>query len=443
MRAGFSRIVVVTLLAVGLVACQADTPTPPQQTLSASYAPSVSTAPSARTTPEAAPRAARLEPGPQTGYEFALDGTVVAQRRINVANDPAPVTVDRRRAVPTRPGFYLRVTSGRLAGYEVLESPVSYLVGIAGSTRYDAPQTVTLAAGRYLGYRFDTAWRMTETRFRALTLPTSRTAERRAVIDGRPYLLMSSGGWSGWWLPIGRPLALRAQPITCQVPTKPPAGASQVLRTVSTSDPEVALTFDLGGRLDPALAIVERLVLDRVCATVHPSGATALTADGTEVMQLIAAHPELFEVGNHTMHHCNLVVGGDGSSCPVNPPTTKQIQAELTQAEAVIRDLTGWEPAPYWRPPFGAYDAHALSAAAALGYTKTLMWDVDTIDWLRTEDGGPTAASMQDKVVVNATKGSIVLMHLGGYHTYDALPGMVLRLRHAGLTPTTVSDLLD
>jgi hypothetical protein len=34
-------------------------------------------------------------------------------------------------------------------------------------------------------------------------------------------------------------------------------------------------------------------------------------------------------------------------------------------------------------------------------------------------------------------------MHLGGYHTYDALPSMVMRLRAAGLQPTSISDLLD
>lgn len=346
-------------------------------------------------------------------------------------------------AVPGRPGFYLHVTTGQLAGYEVLESPVSYLVGIAGNRTFDPPKTVTLAAGRYLGYRFDDQWRLTATRYRAAATTLTRTADRRAVINGRPYVLISSSGWTDWWMPIPRPLGLRGQPITCEVPAKPPAGASQVLTRVSTDDPEVALTFDMGGRLDPALRIVERLVLDRVCATVHPTGATALTATGTAVMEMITAHPELFEVGNHTMHHCNLVVGGEGASCPATPPTTAQIQAELAQGEDVIRDLTGWEPAPYWRPPYGAYDAHALSAAAAVGYTKALMWDVDTIDWMPTADGGPTAASMQDKVVTNARSGSIVLMHLGGYHTYDALPGMVLRLRQGGLTPTTVSDLLD
>ena len=434
MRGGITRIAVVTLLGTGLVTCPARSPTP-DETPSSAYA--------ALAMHAAAAKPARLEPGPQTGYQFSADGAVLAQRQVRVVNAPAAVTVDRRWAVPDRPGFYLHVTTGRLAGYDVLESPVSYIIGIAGNRTFDHSEAGDAGRRPLPGLPVRRQWRLTETRYRTVAAPLTRSADRRAVINGRPYLLMSSSGWTDWWMPIPRPLGLRGQPITCEVRAKPAAGASQVLTRVPTDDPEVALTFDLGGRLDPALTIVERLVLDRVCATLHPTGAIALTAPASAVMRLIAAHPELFEVGNHTMHHCNLVVGGEGSSCPADPPTTAQIQAELAQAEVVIRDLTGWEPAPYWRPPFGAYDAHALSAAAAVGYTKTLMWDVDTIDWMRTVDGGPTAASMQDKVLANATKGSIVLMHLGGYHTYGALPGMVLRLRQAGLTPTTVSDLID
>jgi hypothetical protein len=33
-------------------------------------------------------------------------------------------------------------------------------------------------------------------------------------------------------------------------------------------------------------------------------------------------------------------------------------------------------------------------------------------------------------------------MHLGGYNTFDALPSTVMRLRAAGLTPTTISQIL-
>jgi hypothetical protein len=70
------------------------------------------------------------------------------------------------------------------------------------------------------------------------------------------------------------------------------------------------------------------------------------------------------------------------------------------------------------------------------------MWDVDTIDWRPVADGGPTAAAIADKVAVKAVNGSDVLMHLGGYNTYDALPSMVQRLRARGLEPTTISDVL-
>ena len=70
-----------------------------------------------------------------------------------------------------------------------------------------------------------------------------------------------------------------------------------------------------------------------------------------------------------------------------------------------------------------------------------MKWDVDTIDWRPISDGGPTARSMTLKVVNNAKSGSIVLMHLGGYETLDALQGMIDGLRARGFTLTTVSDL--
>jgi len=70
------------------------------------------------------------------------------------------------------------------------------------------------------------------------------------------------------------------------------------------------------------------------------------------------------------------------------------------------------------------------------------MWDIDTIDWKPIADGGPTAGAIVGKVVDNAATGSIVLMHLGGYNTFDALPAMVSRLRAGGLQPSTISALL-
>jgi peptidoglycan/xylan/chitin deacetylase (PgdA/CDA1 family) len=71
------------------------------------------------------------------------------------------------------------------------------------------------------------------------------------------------------------------------------------------------------------------------------------------------------------------------------------------------------------------------------------MWDIDTIDWKPTNQGGPTAQQIATKVVTNAQSGSIVLMHLGGYETLDALHLMVPGLRDRGFLLTSISDQLN
>jgi peptidoglycan/xylan/chitin deacetylase (PgdA/CDA1 family) len=69
------------------------------------------------------------------------------------------------------------------------------------------------------------------------------------------------------------------------------------------------------------------------------------------------------------------------------------------------------------------------------------MWDVDTIDWKPIDDGGPTAQQIVDKVVGRAQGGSIVLMHLGGYETLQALPGIVAGLQSRGFTLVTLGTM--
>jgi peptidoglycan/xylan/chitin deacetylase (PgdA/CDA1 family) len=393
-------------------------------------------------TADAAVRSARLEAGPHVGYRFSATGAVLAQRSTTVVA-PTAVSTDRRRVVPNRTGIYLRVTSGTLAGYEILESQVAYIPGKAGDTIYSPPGHVTFAVGRYLGYTFDADWQLRSTRYRALTRASSASASRRAIIDGRPYVLMASGIWADTWIPVAAPRSLTAQRLTCSMPSKPSPGPNTVLRRVATDARQVALTFDMGGRMTPALDIMERLVIDRVCATIFPTGDAAITTTGTAVLDLIRAHPELFEVGNHTRDHCNLRDGGGPSGCPATPPTTSFIRAQLATAETIIVDRAGRSPRPYWRPPYGAVDTRVRTAATGVGYPTTVMWDIDPIDWRPIGDGGPTASSIAETVVSGAERGSIVLMHLGGYHTFDALPSMVARLRGGGLSPTTVSDLLD
>ncbi|MEI2775845.1 MAG: polysaccharide deacetylase family protein [Tetrasphaera sp.] len=181
-----------------------------------------------------------------------------------------------------------------------------------------------------------------------------------------------------------------------------------------------------------------------MCTTFFPTSIMAATDEGREVLALIAAHPELFEVGNHTVHHCDLVLGGGGS--PTAPPcdrpmTDDFVRSELSGAESALRSLSGGMPIrPYWRPPFGSHDSRVRGLAASVGYPKTIMWSRDTIDWSEST----TTAQIIDRVLnPSPASGTIVLAHLGGYHTGEALPTIVTTLRARGFTFTTVSDLLD
>jgi peptidoglycan/xylan/chitin deacetylase (PgdA/CDA1 family) len=191
------------------------------------------------------------------------------------------------------------------------------------------------------------------------------------------------------------------------------------------------------------MSIMRHLLLNGVCTTIFPTGSASLTEVGGGVLAMVKAYPQVFEVGNHTMYHCNLVRGGEGPYCPTARPSLARLRQELTDAAAIIQAGTGQAPIPYWRPPYGAYDAAVLDGAASVGYTTTVMWDVDTIDWRHVDDGGPTAAQIAGKVVDSTRTGSVVLMHLGGWNTRNALPWMLQQLRgERDLVPTSLSDVL-
>jgi peptidoglycan/xylan/chitin deacetylase (PgdA/CDA1 family) len=232
----------------------------------------------------------------------------------------------------------------------------------------------------------------------------------------------------------------------CAANQRVAAGSAQTFRTIPDAGAGVALTFDMGGRMDPAVDIMNFLVDHDVCATIFATGVMSETDEGRQVMAIIRDNPHLFEIANHTMYHCDLARGGGGS--PTTAPCTgtfdaARIQTELTDAEAILRAGTDQGPQPYWRPPYGSLSQGVIDAAAAAGYTKTFLWDVDTIDWKPISQGGPTAAQIAAKVINNSVNGSNVLFHLGGYETLDALELIVPGLRDRGFTLTSLSDLLN
>lgn len=208
-------------------------------------------------------------------------------------------------------------------------------------------------------------------------------------------------------------------------------GASRVVRHGDRSVRTVALTFDMGGRLDPALDIIDWLVANDVPATIFPAGRSATTTtQGRVILDAIGTHRDRFDLGNHSWSHPDF-----------RDLDAAAIRDQLDRTETAIVAAINISTRPWFRPPFGGLDDQIPAVVGAVGYGYTVLWDIDTIDWRSEADGGPTAQQIVDKVVARADGGSIVLMHLGGYHTLDALPGIVSGLRARGLTPVTLGTM--
>ncbi len=199
---------------------------------------------------------------------------------------------------------------------------------------------------------------------------------------------------------------------------------------------DVALTFDMGGRVGDAVAIVDWLVDHDVHASIFMTGAMAdnpSTDAGRQALGIVGAHPVLFTLGNHSYSHRDF-----------RDLTASQIRDELRRTEAAIAPYCSQDLRPFFRPPNGSYDDDVLAAVGAAGYRYTITWDIDTIDWrpVKNDPPGPTADQIVAKVLDRAQGGSIVLMHLGGYHTFEALPRVVSGLRDAGFELVTLDELL-
>jgi gliding motility-associated-like protein len=107
----------------------------------------------------------------------------------------------------------------------------------------------------------------------------------------------------------------------------------------------------------------------------------------------------------------------------------------------VQRDRSVWwrwrkAAVPYFRPPYGAYNSSVLSAAAAVGYRYTVLWDVDPRDWTN-----PGVSAIVSRAVRPAKAGSIILLHVKP-QTARALPLIIRALRNHRLRPIGLDQLI-
>jgi peptidoglycan/xylan/chitin deacetylase (PgdA/CDA1 family) len=192
----------------------------------------------------------------------------------------------------------------------------------------------------------------------------------------------------------------------------------------------VALTFDAGADDAGAAKILPTLRGSGVPATFFITGRFALTYP--DVVRDIA---HTYAVANHTFDHRDLTKLSDAAAAD-----------EVASAGTILRQVTGRDPLPLFRFPFGAENGRLRGLVNRLGYGD-IMWTVDTLGWMGTS-GGQSASTALGRVLAHAGPGEIVLMHVGAHPTdhstidADALGAIIAALRARGYSFVSLEQFL-
>jgi peptidoglycan/xylan/chitin deacetylase (PgdA/CDA1 family) len=218
-------------------------------------------------------------------------------------------------------------------------------------------------------------------------------------------------------------------------PTKPSNSVAPALHgrdweRIPTSDRVVALTFDAGANGDAVPSILSTLAAEGIPGTFFLTGRWT-TRYGELAREIARQH----RVGNHSVSHPNFTELSD-----------EQINSEVRDAAATIQQVTGADPAPLFRFPFGDRDPRTIALVNTAGYIP-VRWTVDTLGWKGTT-AGITTESIVSRVAKSLSPGEIVLMHVGSNPDdgstldADALPAVIASLRGQGYGFVSLDALL-
>ena len=130
------------------------------------------------------------------------------------------------------------------------------------------------------------------------------------------------------------------------------------------------------------------------------------------------------QIANHTYSHAALT-----------SLTDEQIVQELARNDEEIRRLFGVSSKPYFRPPYGYYDARVLAAAASCGFTRPVLWYGSLAD-----SSNISSAEVYAYAEKYALAQHIVIGHLNYRGVVSELDRIRALLDRRGLKTVTIRD---
>jgi len=217
---------------------------------------------------------------------------------------------------------------------------------------------------------------------------------------------------------------------TASAAAVPPGLGGQNWTAIPANAKVVALTFDAGANADGVSSILGTLAKYHATATFMLTG--NFVRDYPAQSQAIAAAG--YRIGDHSVSHPYFT-----------KLTDAQMRDQVLSAQNQITSVTGADPWPWFRFPYGDYNAHAISVVNGTGFVP-VGWTVDTLGWKGTS-GGITAQTVLNRVLGSLRPGEIVLMHCGSnpddHSTLDAaaLPAVIQALQARGYSFVTLDAL--
>ncbi|MGW2045824.1 polysaccharide deacetylase family protein [Streptomyces sp. NPDC001858] len=248
----------------------------------------------------------------------------------------------------------------------------------------------------------------------ALTRKTNKTGARLrtvAISAAAACLTLALAGCGG--ADPTQPSAVRADP----------AATAQAARFGAVDCREakcIALTFDAGPSENSA-RLLDILKEKHVPATFFLLGKRHIEKY-PELVRRMAA--EGHEVASHTWEHKILT-----------QITPEEIREELERPNDEIERLTGRRPT-LMRPPQGRTDETVHEICRELGLSEVL-WTVTAKDYTTTD-----SALIQRRVLDQADRDGIILLHDIYDGTVPAVPGIIDELKERGYVFVTVPQLL-
>ena len=214
--------------------------------------------------------------------------------------------------------------------------------------------------------------------------------------------------WAGWRLGNSRSYQL----------------FGHLLTRVKTTDSVVALTLDDGPLPIFTDSVLGILADSNVHATFFVVGA-ALAEHAELGRRIVSAGHEL---GNHSYSHHRLVFKTPG-----------YVRHEVEATDSLITAAGQGNP-PYFRPPYGKRLVILPWILSRAGRT-TVLWDLEPDTYPRI---ARDPARIVEYVMARVRPGSIILLHTETAPrgpAREALPALIGRLKAAGYTFATISEL--